>query len=231
MSFAYKHAVGENADPITDFLRLREQMGGEQHSDSTPSKIENQIANFARPCRVDTCGWFVQDDQPGIVNQRLREPDALQHPFRISAQPAFPRLRQSDKVEQFIYAIFQSSAFQPAKSSEKTQRFFPSEIFVKIRILRQKTDCFPAFNQTAIAAENFGAATRWRNKAKNNFESCALPGAIWTEQSVNFPGLHAKIEIAHCDNRLSMERNGKNFRQATNSNSGITHGEFQNRGR
>jgi hypothetical protein len=28
-----------------------------------------------------------------------------------------------------------------------------------------------------------------------------------------------------------MERNGKNFRQATNSNSGITHGEFQNRGR
>ena len=81
MPFAHQHAISENANAIADFLRLREQMRGKQHSDSAALKIENQIANFARACRIDASGWFIQHHESGIMNQRLRKPDALQHPF------------------------------------------------------------------------------------------------------------------------------------------------------
>ena len=47
-AFAHEHAVGENADAIADLLRLREKVRREQDRYSTPLKIDNQIANFAR---------------------------------------------------------------------------------------------------------------------------------------------------------------------------------------
>src|SRR6266446_5060112 len=121
-------------------------------------------------------------------------------------------MRQPDELQQFVHAIFQASATEPAEPAKETQRFLAAKIFVEVGILRQKTDCFPAFNKTAVTTENFGATARWRNEAKNNFQSSALARAIWTEQPVNFAWFDAKIEIADRDYRLPMEGDGEDFR-------------------
>ncbi len=71
-----------------------------------------------------------------MMNQRLRESDALQHPFRISAKPPVARFCQSDELEQFVRALFQCRASESAKSAKKMQRFLAGEIFIEIRVLR-----------------------------------------------------------------------------------------------
>jgi hypothetical protein len=80
-------------------------MRGKQHGDSTSLKVENQITNLTRAGRVNACGRLVQQDEPGIMNERLREADALQHTLRIRAKSPFSRIRQPDERQQFVHAI------------------------------------------------------------------------------------------------------------------------------
>ena len=109
------------------------------------------------------------------------------------------------------------------------QRFLATEILVEVRILWQKTDRFPALNQATVTAENFRPTAAGGNEAEDDFEGRALSGAVGTKQPVNLTRFDAKIEIAHCDNRMSMKWNRENLGQSPNSDGRITHSEFQNR--
>src|SRR4029077_1095565 len=86
MPLAYQYAICENADAVANLLCLREQMRGEQHGDSTPFQVENQITNLPRASRIEASCWFIQHDQSRLMNQCLCKANALQHPFGISAQ-------------------------------------------------------------------------------------------------------------------------------------------------
>ena len=85
-SFAHERAMGENSNAIADFLNLCEKMRGEQDRDFTSPKIDNQIANLARPRWIDAGGRLIEHDELRVVDQRLGKTDALQHSFRIRAQ-------------------------------------------------------------------------------------------------------------------------------------------------
>ncbi len=80
-----------------------------------------KIANIARAGRVDAGGRFVEHDQLRIVQERLGEPDALQHAFRIAAQPPVARVAQTDEREQFVHLRAQERAVQAGEFSEKAE--------------------------------------------------------------------------------------------------------------
>jgi len=48
---------------------------------SAPFKIDNQIPDVARAGGIDTGGRLIQHNQFRFVDQRLRQSNALQHPF------------------------------------------------------------------------------------------------------------------------------------------------------
>ena len=41
------------------------------------------------------------------------------------------------------------------------QRFRAGEVFVEIRVLREKTHCFAAFDEATVSSKNFGVAACW----------------------------------------------------------------------
>src|SRR5262249_49583226 len=148
-----------------------------------------------------------------IMNQCLRKTNALQHAFGVSGQPPFARLAQIDEVEQFVYAFLEPSASQAAKTPKETQRFFASKVFVEVRILRQKTDCFPAFHKETVAPKNFRAAAGRGNQPENYFERCAFAGTIRSQQAVHFAWLDVKVQVLHGHNPAAgMHSNRKDFR-------------------
>src|SRR5262249_39574999 len=110
-------------------------------------------------------------------------------------------------------------------------RFLSSKVLVEIRVLRKKTDCFPAFHKTTIESKNFRTTPRWRHQSENNFQGRAFPGTIRPEKPVHLAGFNAQVEVLHRDNRLSMKRHWENFGQAVNCDRRISHGECQSRGR
>src|SRR4029077_5383813 len=131
---------------------------------------------------------------------------------------------------QFVYAALQCCACHSAKASKKEQRFRAGEIFVEIRVLREKTNCFAAFDEATVSSKNFGVAACRRHQAENNLQCGALAGAVRPEQSVHFARFDAEVEVLYRDNPASgMERNRKNFGQSVNSDGRISHGESQSR--
>ena len=80
----------------------------------------------------------------------------MQHSLGIRAQSAVARLIQPNKIEQFVYAALQCRACHSAKAPKKTQRFCAAKIFVKIRVLGEKTDCFAAFVWDSVVEEILG---------------------------------------------------------------------------
>ena len=100
---------------------------------------------------------------------------------------------------------------QAGKFAVKAQRFLASEEFVEVRVFGQKADHGPAVHTPAVAPKNFHAAARRPKQTENNLQRRALAGAVWSEQSVNLAGFHFEVEIAQRDDRLSPERDRKNF--------------------
>ena len=65
-SFANERTVREDADPIANFLHLREQMRGEQHRDAAPFQVEDEIVDLARPDGIDARGRFIENDELAV---------------------------------------------------------------------------------------------------------------------------------------------------------------------
>ena len=137
-TFANQDSVCENADPITDFLHLRQQMRREQHRRPAMLQGENQISDFSRAGRVDASRRFVQHHQLWFLDQCLRQTDALQHAFGISAKAPIARLDQAHELEQLVRSCFQFRAAQSAKFPVEAQGLFAVKIFVEERILRHR---------------------------------------------------------------------------------------------
>ena len=100
--FAHERTLVQNADAIADLLHLPEQMRAEQDGDAALFEIENQIANLARAGRIDAGGRFIEHQQPRLLHERLREPDALEHSFRIAADAPVRRVFEPDELQQFL---------------------------------------------------------------------------------------------------------------------------------
>ena len=92
------------------------------------------------------------------------------------------------------------------------QRLFAGKEFVEIRAFRKKADHLAALHEPAITAENLSASPCRGDQAEYDLQGRTLAGAVWSEQAVNSSGLDFEAQIAHGDDRRSLERNRKNFR-------------------
>ena len=122
-AFADHPALENDADVIADFLHLFEQVGAQEHRDAALAELEDQIADLPRAHRIHPGGRFVENDQPRLLDERLRQADALEHAFRIAADPAVARAFEIDQCEQFVHPVLQRLAAQPAEFAVETQGF------------------------------------------------------------------------------------------------------------
>jgi hypothetical protein len=92
------HAVGDRLD-------LGQQVRREQHGAAAVGEAAQQLAHPAHALRVEPVGGLVEDQDLGLAEQRVGEPEALAHAERVGADaPAARRLVEADEVEQRVDA-------------------------------------------------------------------------------------------------------------------------------
>ena len=121
-AFTHERALVQDADAVADFLHLAEQMRAEQHGDAALFEIEDEVANLARAGGIDAGGRLIEHEQPRLLDHRLREADALEHPFRVAAEAPVRGIFQPDQLQQFLRALAQLRAAQAAQLAEEMQR-------------------------------------------------------------------------------------------------------------
>ena len=83
------------------------------------AQLQNQVADLAASERIETRHRLVEEDDLGIVDERLRDADALHHALRELAQLQPPLGADADAVERSGATRFLRSAASYPNSCAK----------------------------------------------------------------------------------------------------------------
>ena len=115
-------------------------MTAQNHRLAAPGQRQDEVLDFAATNRVKPRGRFIENDEVGVVDERLRQADAALHALGKFAHGAHVNLAQTDHFEQLFDPAVALFLAEMKKVSEKIERLARIEIAVKIRFLGQITD-------------------------------------------------------------------------------------------
>src|SRR5207245_6734945 len=98
------------------------------------------IADFGHASRVQARRGLVEDEEFRLVEERLRDGDALFHPLRELLDPVVRPLVQLDLLQDRLTAVFDFLARHAAEASRIRERFDRGEEAVELRRLNDRAD-------------------------------------------------------------------------------------------
>ena len=76
-------APRDDADAAAQQLGVREDVRAEQHRAALVAQVQDDVAHLAAADGIEARHRLVENHELGIVDERLREADALHHPLRV----------------------------------------------------------------------------------------------------------------------------------------------------
>ena len=92
-------ALRDDRDAIAQRLGVGQDVRAEEHGAAARAKREDQIAHVTTAQRIEARHRLVEEHDLGIVQQRLRQADALDHAFRELPQPQPPFMAETHLIE------------------------------------------------------------------------------------------------------------------------------------
>jgi len=130
-------ALVEHDDVVARVLDVGQQVRRENQVDLLVMRdIANQLEHLVAPFRIHAVGGLVEEQQAGIVDQRLRQLDALLHTGRVLLDVAIARFTETDVVEHFVRALHGvrgRQAAQLAAVGDKGHGVHPRNVGVVLR--------------------------------------------------------------------------------------------------
>src|SRR5439155_8407405 len=93
-------AARENRHTTAEAFGIRQDVRAEEHRPAAIAESKNQRANLPPADRIETGHRLVEHDHLRIVDERLRQTDALQHALRELPQRETSLAADSDFIEQ-----------------------------------------------------------------------------------------------------------------------------------
>ena len=92
-------ALREDRDAVAGVLDLDEEVAGHEHGPSLVAERPEELADLLDPGRVEAVGGLVEDQQLGVLEERLGQAEPLAHPERVGLHEVVGSLRQPDPLE------------------------------------------------------------------------------------------------------------------------------------
>ena len=149
------------------------------------AKIADELQHLVAPFRVQSIGRFIQEEQIGIVDQRLRELDSLFHARGVGFDVAVASLAQSDVKQHLVSPLHRIHTRQPrqlAAVSDKRHGIHSRNVAVGFRhVADPAADC--ERGRRDIEAEHAHAPARRREEPEQRFEHRALASTVRPEEA------------------------------------------------
>ncbi len=122
----------KDRDAVADILDIVEPVAAHQYGLALFPQTEDQVFHPPRAQRVQARRRFVQDHELRIVDQGLRQPDALAHPLGVFLQnPLFVSF-QADGFDQFGGAPLTLRGLDVEQTTVEIERFLRVQETVKV---------------------------------------------------------------------------------------------------
>ena len=94
--------MADKCHPVAGHLDLAQEVRVQEHASPLQAQFVDDIAHQDAPHRVEAGSGFIQENQGGLVEKGLRQPDTLQHPLGEGRQVPVAETVQSHPLEQFV---------------------------------------------------------------------------------------------------------------------------------
>src|SRR5688572_26020638 len=115
-------------------------MRAEEYGLASSLQLQDQLADFASADRIEAGHRLVQQYNLGLVQNRLRDTDALQHAFRELSQRPVAKLREAGLLQYGVPTTAAVGRSQREKRAEVIEQLLRREVIVEIGILGQIAD-------------------------------------------------------------------------------------------
>ena len=158
-----------------------------KHDSAFACEAANQLADLMDLTGVEADGRFVEHQHGGIVNQRLRQSDALTITLRkLTANPV-GHVGESADLEHVLDSAIDGHPADAAKFRDKAQVALDAHIAIERRGFRQVADAASGFERVGEDVEpvDFDSALARRHEAGNDAHGGGFAGAVRAEKAEN----------------------------------------------
>jgi hypothetical protein len=110
-----------DGDLSRDGLDVRHDMRRENH-DSPVRNLRQEIAEPDALLGIEPHGGLIDDDEPGISEESLGDPDPLPHPAGVTAELAVGGVMEVDQLQQISHAPVEVRARKPLEAPQVEQK-------------------------------------------------------------------------------------------------------------
>src|SRR5438309_7865626 len=183
-----------DGDAVAEALGLFNVMCGHQNGFFLSAQLLNNVVDFPAHLRIQSRGWFVQEDYLRIVDQSHGEGEALLLAAGKLVVKSVALFFQAETFKQFLRL---AAAF--VEAGEETESFHDPELVRERRGLQRGADfVFESFRFVLrIKATDGNAAAVGIAEAFENFNGSGFAGAVRPEQAENFSFFHIETDAAN----------------------------------
>ena len=229
---ARRHQVGEraavgqarvdhDADPVADGLDVAEDVRREEHGAALVAQREDDVAHVLAADGIKAAHRLVEDDGMRIADERLREPEALHHPFGEAADGAVGASGEADSFQQGGGLFLRVGPREPRQAAGEDQVFVAAEEFVEGRILRQVAEVAARLQRARRRRADEGAPARRPDEPEQHLDGGGLACAVGPEQAEDLPAPHLEGEILHGAHPPGEEPDPEDLAQPFGANGGV----------
>ena len=195
----------DDHEPVGEELDLVQEVRGEQHRPAAVGEVAQQLAHPADPGRVEAVRRLVEDEDLGVAQQRVRDPQPLAHAERVLAN-ALARCGavEADEVEQAV----DTARVDAHQLGGDRERLAPTTTAVLSGGVEQDPDAAAGVGEVSqAAAEHERLAGVRLGEPREHPERRRLAGAVGAEEPGHGSGLDAEGDVL--DDSLPAEPLGE----------------------
>ena len=160
-------------------------MGAHENRAALALQRLDHIADLGHASRIQARCGLVEDEEFGLVEERLRDCEALLHPLRELLDPVVRPLVQLDHLQDGLAAVFDFLGRHASEASRIRERFDRREVAIELRRLNDRADARKSVGRLLanIDAEQRGPTSGGPDQVRHDLDRRGLSGAIRTEEA------------------------------------------------
>jgi len=153
------HGIASNFD-------FTEQMGIEEDRGAALALVTDNIADQVTAHGIEAGGGFVEEDQFGLMDEGLRQADALHHAFGKAAEASIAMRGEADQIDVGRNALAQLGGSKPAEAGVQREKLGGGEPVVKTEVFGKEADFTANFDVGERMAKNLRLAAGGPDEAE-----------------------------------------------------------------
>src|SRR5688572_19034125 len=179
-------AVRQYRHAITQRFGIRQDVRAEEDGASAIAQRQDEISHVAAAERIEPRHRLVEKHDFGVVYQRLRDADALDHPFREFAKRQPALAGYANLIEQRRHTPAPLGAVVAEQAGEIIEELFGGEVVVEVRALGKISDAALDVDIADRASEDFSVAGCGIDELHQQLEGGGLACAVRPKETEGF---------------------------------------------